>query len=108
MDSVQWKGGSAAVKVHLTAGYPTHYEMGQTPEYGPQNQNSHLNGAGTHPIPRVGHLQAVPTGDLIRSGTEHPAATTWNHRVLMKNVEVASSVMERLPWCRVTQSRSIS
>jgi NDP-sugar pyrophosphorylase family protein len=37
MDSVQWKNGSAALKVYLTAWYyPARDQMGQNLEYGPQ------------------------------------------------------------------------
>jgi len=96
MDKVQWKSGSAPVKVYLTAWYyPTHYETGQTPEYGPQKPATRTwNGAGAYPDPNSSDTyKPFPTGDSDQGSSvpNTPAATTSNHRVLMKNVEVASS-----------------
>ena len=76
MDTVQWKSGSAPVKVYLTAWYyPTHYETGQTPEYGPQKPATRTwNGAGTYPDPNSSDTYKPFPHRRLRSrflGTEH-------------------------------------
>jgi hypothetical protein len=95
MDSVQWKDGSASLKVYLTAWYyPTRYEMGQAPEYGPQKPATRTwNGAGTYPDPNSSDTyKPFPTGNTDQGDSvpNTPSATTSNRRVQMKNVETSS------------------
>ena len=94
MDSVQWKSGSAAVKVYLTAWYyPARDEMGQDLQYGPQQPaNRTWNGQGQYPDPNSKVYRPFP-GNESDKGTsvpDTPSATTSSHRVLMKDVETAS------------------
>jgi hypothetical protein len=96
MDSVQWKNGSASVKVYLTAWfYPTRYETGQTPQFGPQKPATRTwNGAGTYPDPNSSDTyKPFPSSDSNQDASvpDTPNATTSNHRVLMKDVATASA-----------------
>jgi hypothetical protein len=94
MDSVQWKNGSAAVTVYLTAWYyPTNDELGQNLQYGPpQPANRTWNGAGEYPDPNSKVYKPFPGGSDDKGGSvpDTPVSATSNHRVLMKNVEVAA------------------
>ncbi len=91
MDSVQWKDGSAAVKIYLTAWYyPTTMATGQDLQYGPQqSQVKTWNGEGAYPDPNSPVVKPFPGGDSNRSSDAVPnttAAVTLRRRVLMKNV----------------------
>ena len=78
MDSVQWKNGSAPVKVYLTGWYyPTKCDAGQDLAYGPSGPNSRAS----HPFPG---RDADGSAD---SGPTAPLAVTSDHRVMMKDVE---------------------
>ena len=94
MDSVQWKDGSASVKIYLTAWYyPSRDETGQDLQYGPQQPaNRTWNGEGQYPDPNSKVYQPFPRGESDKSSSvpDTPNATLSNHRVLMKNVETAS------------------
>lgn len=94
MDSVQWKDGSAAVKVYLTAWYyPPRSESGQDLQYGPQQPaNRTWNGEGQYPDPNSKVYKPFPGGDSDQRSAvpDTPTAVTSNHRVLMKDVETGS------------------
>ena len=94
MDSVQWKDGSASVKIYLTAWYyPSRDETGQDLHYGPQQPaNRTWNGEGQYPDPNSKVYQPFPRGESDKSSSvpDTPNATLSNHRILMKNVETAS------------------
>ncbi len=94
MDSVQWKNGSASVKVYSTAWYyPLRDEVGQNLQYGPQQPaNRTWNGQGQYPDSNSKVYKPFPGGDP-NQGTSvpvTPSATTSNNCVLMKDVETAS------------------
>ncbi len=93
MDSVQWKGGSATLKVYLTAWYyPTRDADGQDLQYGPpQPANRTWNGEGQYPDPNSKVYKPFPGGSSDQGAAvpDTPDATTSNHRVLMKDVELA-------------------
>ena len=94
MDSVQWKNGSASVKVYLTAWYyPARNETGRDLQYGPQQPaNRTWNGQGQYPDPNSKVYKPFPGGDS-KQGTsvpDTPNSTTSNHRVLMKDVQSVS------------------
>jgi hypothetical protein len=95
MDSVQWKNGSAAVKVYATAWYyPARDATGQELQYGPQEPaNRTWNGQGQYPDPNSKVYRPFPGGDPNQgtSVPDTPSATTSNHRVQMKEVETLSS-----------------
>jgi hypothetical protein len=95
MDSVQWKNGSAAVKVYATAWYyPARDATGQELQYGPQEPaNRTWNGQGQYPDPNSKVYRPFPGGDPNQgtSVPDTPSATTSNHRVQMKEVETVSS-----------------
>jgi hypothetical protein len=91
MDSVQWKNGSAPLKVYMTAWYyPTVDEAGQNLQYGPpQDPRRTWNGIGPYPDPNSPAYKPFPGTDSDK-GSSVPNATsstTSNHRVLMKNVQ---------------------
>jgi hypothetical protein len=91
MDSVQWKDGSAAVKIYLTAWiYPTTVASGQDLQYGPQqSQVATWNGEGAYPDPNSRVVKPFPGGDSKSSSDAVPnttAAVTMRRRVPMKNV----------------------
>jgi hypothetical protein len=91
MDSVEWKNGSAPIKVYTTGWYyPTTMDEGQKLGYGPPDNSVtwKTNGVGTYPDPnspasRPGH-ETDRNPDL---GPTAPLAITSDHRVMMKNVE---------------------
>lgn len=95
MDSVQWKNGSASIKVYSTAWYyPTRNEGGQNLQYGPQQPaNRSWNGQGQYPDPNSKVYKPFPGSDPNQgtSVPDTPSATTSNQRVLMNNVETVSS-----------------
>jgi hypothetical protein len=91
MDSVQWKDGSAAVKIYLTAWiYPTTVESGQDLQYGPQqSQVATWNGEGAYPDPNSPVVKPFPGGNSKSSSDAVPnttSAVTLRRRVPMKNV----------------------
>jgi hypothetical protein len=94
MDSVQWKAGSAPVKVYSTAWYyPTRNEEGQDLQYGPQQPaNRTWNGQGQYPDPNSKVYKPFPGSDPNQNTSvpDTPTATTSNHRVVMKDVETVS------------------
>jgi len=96
MDSVQWKNGSAPIKVYLTGWYyPTRLDAGPKLAYGPPNNSVTWktgNGAGTYPDRNSPASQPFPGHDADRNpdlGSTEPLAVTSEHRVMMKNVESA-------------------
>jgi hypothetical protein len=94
MDSVQWKTGSAFVKVYSTAWYyPTRNEEGQDLQYGPQQPaNRTWNGQGQYPDPNSKVYKPFPGTDPNQNTSvpDTPAATTSNHPVPMRDVETVS------------------
>jgi hypothetical protein len=95
MDSVQWKTGSAPVKVYSTAWYyPALDEGGQNLQYGPQQPaNRTWNGQGQYPDPNSKVYKPFPGSDPNQNASvpDTPTATISNHRVVMKDVETVSS-----------------
>ena len=92
MDSVQWKGASAAVKIYLTAWYyPVQEQTGQDLRYGPQQSaKGSWNGQGQYPDPNSKSYKPFPGSDTDKKDStvpDTPNATTSNHRVLMHDVE---------------------
>ena len=94
MDSVEWKNGSAPIKVYLTGWYyPPRIDVEQ--DIAPDAANSSIpwktgNGAHRRSDPNSPSSQPFPGHDLDRSpnwGPTAPAADTSDHRVMMKNVE---------------------
>jgi hypothetical protein len=95
MDSVQWKNGSASLKVYSTAWYyPAKDASGQNLQYGPtQPANRTWNGEGQYPDPNSKIYKPFPgsdSNDKSASVPDTPSATISNHRVVMKDVETAS------------------
>lgn len=94
MDSVQWKTGSAPVKVYSTAWYyPAQNEDGQNLQYGPQQPaNRTWNGQGQYPDPNSKVYKPFPGSDPNQNTSvpDTPTAITSNHRVAMKDVEAVS------------------
>jgi hypothetical protein len=91
-DSVQWKKGTAPVKVYLTAWfYPPKDVTGQDLKYGPDLPPSRTwNGAGQYPDPNSRVYRPFPGTDSAKDGDAVPdtaASTISNHPALMKNVE---------------------
>jgi hypothetical protein len=96
MDSIQWKKGSAAIKVYLTAWYyPTTAEAGQNLKYGPpQSPTRTWNGQGAYPSPNSGSYKPFPGGDSDsdkNSIPETPSTKLSDHPVLMKDAEATRS-----------------
>lgn len=94
MDSVEWKNGTAAVKVYLTAWYyPARDAAGQNLQYGPaQPPNRTWNGEGQYPDPNSKVYKPFPgsgSDDKAASVPDTPSSTTLNHRLQMKDVETA-------------------
>jgi hypothetical protein len=90
LDSAQWKNGSAALKVFLTAGYyPAMDAMGQNLQYGPQQPaNRTWNGEGQYPDPNSKSYKPFPGSESDKGAVpDTPSTTSSNHRVLMKDVE---------------------
>lgn len=93
MDSVQWKNGSAVIKVYLTAWYYlTTAETGQNLQYGPpQSPTRSWNGQGAYPNPNSPSYKPFPGGDPDADKNSVPdtaAMKTSDHRVLMKDTEL--------------------
>lgn len=90
MDSVQWKNGSASVKVYLTAWYyPQRNVMGQDLRYGPEQPASRTwNGMGQYPDPNSPAYKPFPssTSDEGSAVPDTPSSATSKRRVLMKDV----------------------
>jgi hypothetical protein len=95
MDSAQWKNGSAAVKVFLTAWYyPAVDAVGQNLQYGPQQPAKRTwNGEGQYPDPNSKSYKPFPGSETDKGAAvpDTPSSTTSNHRVLMKDVETVSA-----------------
>ena len=94
MDSVQWKKGSAPIKVYLTAWcYPSMSVPGGDLQYGPpQPASKTWNGAGAYPDPNSPVYKPFPGADSDTRSDSVPdtaASVTSPHRVVMKNVESA-------------------
>lgn len=92
MDSVEWKNGSAPIKVYLTAWYyPMKMDTGQDRAYGPSNNSvTWRTGNGPYPDPNNPATQPFPGHDSDGgrdSMPNTPVAITLDHRVPMKNVE---------------------
>jgi hypothetical protein len=94
MDSVQWKNGSATVKLFLTAWYyPAVDAAGQNLQYGPQQPARRTwNGEGQYPDPNSKSYKPFPGSEPDKDAgvPDTPSTTTSNHRVLMKNVETVN------------------
>jgi len=95
MDSVQWKNGSATIKLYLTAWfYPVSEMAPQDLSYEPPDaahSPKNWNGAGTYPDPNNPASQPFPGRDTGRDTSaaplSPPASRISTHRVLMQNVE---------------------
>ena len=94
MDSVQWKGGSASIKVYLTGWYyPTRIDVGQNLAYGPTDTTINWktwNGAGAYPDPNAPVAQPFPGHDSGKDPNavpNTPLAITMDRPVMMKHVE---------------------
>jgi len=94
MDSVQWKNGSATIKLYLTPWfYPVSEMAPQNLSYEPPdaaNSPKNWNGAGTYPDSNNPASQPFPGRDIGRDTSTaplSPASSISKHRVLMKNVE---------------------
>jgi hypothetical protein len=94
MDSAQWKGGSAPIRIYLTAWiYPlVAAGRGQDLSYGPpQPATKTWNGAGTYPDANSPASRPFPGQDVNRSAEaapeESPVYTVSKQRVLMKDIE---------------------
>jgi len=94
MDSAQWKNGSAAVKIYLTAWYyPARDAAGQDLQYGPtEPANRTWNGQGQYPDPNSKSYKPFPgsESDKDTAVPDTPSAALSNHRVLMKDVECSN------------------
>lgn len=90
MDSVQWKNGSAVVKVYLTAWYyPPRNGSGEDLQYEPPKPaNRTWNGEGQYPDPNSKVYKPFPGGssDSGSAVPDTPTATTSNHRIMMRDV----------------------
>src|ERR1700729_3138906 len=95
MDSVQWKNGSASLKVYSAAWYyPASDASGQNLQYGPtQPANRTWNGEGQYPDPNSKIYKPFPGSDSGNdaSAPNTPSATASNRRVLMKDIESAKN-----------------
>jgi hypothetical protein len=94
MNSVQWKNGSATIKLYLTPWfYPVSETAPQDLSYEPSDaahSPKNWNGAGTYPDPNNPVSQPFPGRDAGRDASAaplSPASSISKHRVLMKNVE---------------------
>ena len=94
MDSVQWKNGSATIKLYLTPWfYPVSEIVPQNLSYEPPdatNSPKNWNGAGTYPDSNNPASQPFPGRDIGRDTSTaplSPASSISKHRVLMKNLE---------------------
>jgi hypothetical protein len=95
MDSVQWKDGTASVKLFLTAWYYPPKDMtGQDLQYGPQEPaNRTWNGQGQYPDPNSKVYRPFPGSDSDKGSSvpDTPNSATSDHRILMKDVESVQS-----------------
>jgi hypothetical protein len=95
MDSVQWKDGSAPIKVYLTNWYyPSIADEGQNLQYGPlQSQKATWNGQGAYPDPNSRSYKPFPGTEENKDSTvpATPSSATSHHRVAMKEIEAAQS-----------------
>lgn len=94
MNSVQWKNGSASVKVYLTSWYyPARDEMGQDLQYGPEQPAKRTwNGQGQYPDTTTKVYRPFPGSESDKGSVpDTPASATSNQRVLMKDVEATSA-----------------
>lgn len=95
MDSVQWKNGSATVKVYVTAWYyPTTVVSNDDLQYGPTKPASKTwNGAGAYPDSNQRDYKPFPgpDSDSQKSAPDISTAVTAHHRTRMKNVESVRS-----------------
>jgi hypothetical protein len=97
IDSAQWKGGSAPLKVFLTAWYYPEVAMpGQDISYQPPdaaNSKRTWNGQGTYPDPgNPASQEKFPGRDGGKdsdNGTLAPAYRISKHRTLLKHIEPA-------------------
>jgi len=91
IDSAQWKGGSATLKVYLVGWfYPFISQAGQDVQYGPQQPASRSwNGEGEYPADTTKAYRPFPSGnsDSSSSGPDTSSSATSLHRVKMKNVD---------------------
>jgi hypothetical protein len=95
MDTAQWKNGSAAIKVYLTAWfYPEAQMANQNLSYQPAdaaNNKKNWNGMGTYPDPNNPIAQQKFPGPDSDKDKGLPSATPSSniskHRVLMRNLE---------------------
>lgn len=91
MDSAEWKGGTASVKIYLTPWYyPTVQQSGQDLQYGPtQSARGTWNGAGEYPGPNTHVYRPFPTGDSDGKSTvpDTPNSVAGSHRAPMKDVD---------------------
>ena len=91
MDSVQWKDGTATIKLFLTAWYYPPKDMsGQDLQYGPQEPaNRTWNGQGQYPDPNSKVYKPFPGSESDKGSSvpDTPSSATSNHRILMKDVE---------------------
>jgi hypothetical protein len=89
MDSVQWKNGSAPIKVYLTAWYyPAATMAPQDLSYGPtdaEHTPRNWNGDGPYYNPKSPAYQPLPGNNKDKDQGPMPGSS--NHRLLMKNVE---------------------
>ncbi|MBZ5656852.1 MAG: hypothetical protein LAO56_16435 [Acidobacteriia bacterium] len=95
MDSVEWKKGSAPIKVYLTGWYyPAKMDAGQDLAYGPPNNSvtwKTATGNGTYPDSHSQASQPFPGHPADGSADAGPSGPVGvsDHRVMMKNVESA-------------------
>ncbi len=95
IDSVEWKAGTAPVKLYLTRWYyPTMSATGQDLQYGPTlPANRTWNGQGQYPDPNSKAYKPFPGSDSNKDSPvpDTPSPVTADHRVAMKDVETARS-----------------
>jgi len=96
MDTVQWKKGSAPIKVYLTGWYyPVRTTPGQDLMFGPPDGpiSKTWNGAGTYPDPSSPASQPFPGREPTKTPDVTPGCTAScisDHRTPMKDVEATS------------------
>jgi hypothetical protein len=94
IDSAQWKGGSAGLRIYLVAWfYPSALQAGQDLQYGPQQPASRTwNGMGQYPSDNNKVYQPFPGGGSdSNSSPEASNSVTSAHRVQMKDVQTDRS-----------------
>lgn len=91
MDLVQWKSGSAEIKLYFTGSfYPNINEAGQDLQYGPQQPaNRTWNGQGEYPDSNSHVYRPFPGGDSSKDSTapDTPSSATAPNSVTIKDVE---------------------